>query len=181
MVTGLSIWSSIVTSAPELAEGFDHLETFPEFEQRLKRGKPLRIKLGFDPTSADLHLGHTVILSRLQRFIEAGHQAILLIGDFTARIGDPSGRNEARPPLSDEQISANMATYTAQAGKVLDLERIEIRYNSEWLKTLQLDGLVRLLSHVTVAQMLKREDFAKRYENGTPIALHEFLYPIAQA
>ena len=165
----------------ELTSGFDHVETLPDFQARLKLGRPLRIKLGLDPTSADLHLGHTVVLERLQRFVEAGHDVTLVIGDFTARIGDPSGRNDARPPLSDEQIAFNMKTYAEQAGKVIDLERITLRYNSEWLAPLKLDGLIRLLSHVTVAQMLKREDFAKRYSANLPISLHEFLYPIAQA
>jgi tyrosyl-tRNA synthetase len=170
-----------VASLAELIDGFDHVETASEFERRLKKGKPLRIKFGLDPTSSDLHLGHTVILSRLQRFIDAGHQAILLIGDFTARIGDPSGRNESRPAITDEQIAVNMKTYAEQAGKVIDLERVELRYNSEWLAKLGLDNLIKLLSHVTVAQMLKREDFSKRYDAGVPISLHEFLYPVAQA
>lgn len=171
----------MVASPAELLEGFDRVETRAEFTERLAAGKPLRVKLGLDPTSPDLHLGHTVILSRLQRFVAAGHQAVLVIGDFTARIGDPSGRNESRPALGDEEIRANMKTYADQAGKILDLERIELRYNSEWLGKLTPADMIRLLSHITVAQMLKREDFAKRYESGTPIALHEFLYPVAQA
>jgi len=164
-----------------LIEGFEAIERLPELERRLAIGRPLRVKLGLDPTSPDLHLGHAVLLHRLQRFVEAGHHVLLVIGDFTARIGDPSGRNEARPPLSDDAIAANMATYTDQASKVLDLERIEIRYNRSWLEGLGVVGLLRLLSQVTVAQMLKRDDFAQRYADGRPIALHEFLYPIAQA
>jgi tyrosyl-tRNA synthetase len=122
-----------------------------------------------------------VVLHKLQRFAEAGHDVTLIIGDFTASIGDPSGRNAMRPPLSREQIEANMHTYREQAGKVLDLERVKIRYNSEWLAPLDFSQLVRLVSHVTVAQMLERNDFHNRYESGTPISLHEFLYPVAQA
>jgi tyrosyl-tRNA synthetase len=164
-----------------LLEGFEHVETVDEFYQRLELGRPLRIKLGIDPTSADLHLGFMVVLHKLQRFAEAGHQVTMIIGDFTARIGDPSGRNVTRPQLSSEEIEANMQTYRAQAGKVLDLERIAVRYNSEWLDPLGLADLVRLLSKTTVAQMLERNDFRNRYADGTPIALHEFLYPVAQA
>ncbi len=165
----------------ELLAGFDHIETLPDLTERLRLGRPLRMKLGLDPTSPDLHLGHAIVLEHLQRFVAAGHDVTLVIGDFTARIGDPSGRNQARPALSDEAIEHNMQTYAEQAGKVLDLERVTLRYNSEWLGALKLDGLIGLLSHVTVAQMLKREDFAQRYASNTPISLHEFLYPIAQA
>lgn len=165
----------------ELLDGFDHVETRPEFEARLKEGKPLTVKLGLDPTSADLHLGHAVVLHKMQQFVEAGHKVVLLIGDFTARIGDPTGRNELRPPLSTEEIEANMVTYAAQAGKVLDMERVTLEYNSKWLSPLTMADLLRLLSQVTVAQMLEREDFRTRYGAGTPISLHEFLYPVAQA
>jgi tyrosyl-tRNA synthetase len=170
-----------VASAEELSSGCDHIERLDELKERLALGRPLRVKFGLDPTSADLHLGHAVVLERLQRFVEAGHAATLVIGDFTARIGDPSGRNEARPPLSDDTIERNMKTYAEQAGKIVDLERVTLRRNSEWLGTLGFDGLIRLLSHVTVAQMLKRDDFANRFRANLPIALHEFLYPIAQA
>lgn len=165
----------------ELLDGFDHVETRAEFEARVREGRPLVVKLGLDPTSADLHLGHAVVLRKMQQFVEAGHTVVLLIGDFTARIGDPSGRNEMRPPLSTEQIAENMRTYTQQAGTILDMERVKLRYNSEWLASLSLADLLRLLSQVTVAQMLERDDFHKRYASGTPIALHEFLYPVAQA
>ena len=165
----------------ELLDGFDHVETRQEFEARIKEGKPLTVKLGLDPTSADLHLGHAVVLHKMQQFVEAGHNVVLLIGDFTARIGDPTGRNELRPPLSTEEIEANMQTYAAQASKVLDMERVTLRYNSEWLSPLTMADLLRLLSQVTVAQMLEREDFRTRYSAGTPISLHEFLYPVAQA
>lgn len=165
----------------ELLDGFDHVETRAEFEARVREGRPLVVKLGLDPTSADLHLGHAVVLRKMQQFVEAEHTVVLLIGDFTARIGDPSGRNEMRPPLSTEQIAENMRTYTQQAGTILDMERVKLRYNSEWLASLSLADLLRLLSQVTVAQMLERDDFHKRYASGTPIALHEFLYPVAQA
>ncbi len=164
-----------------LLDGFDHVETVEDVRARLKLGRPLNIKLGIDPTSPDLHLGFMVVLHKLQRFAEAGHDVTLIIGDFTASIGDPSGRNAMRPPLSREQIEANMVTYRQQAGKVLDLERIKIRYNSEWLSQLNFTDIVRLVSHVTVAQMIDRNDFHTRYTAGTPISLHEFLYPVAQA
>ncbi len=168
-------------SAEELLDGFDHVETRADFQARLNEGRPLTVKLGLDPTSADLHLGHAVVLCKLQQFVEAGHNVVLLIGDFTSRIGDPTGRNELRPPLSLEEIEANMQTYSQQAGKVLDMERVSLQYNSAWLAALTMADLLRLLSRVTVAQMLEREDFHERYAAGTPIALHEFLYPVAQA
>ncbi|MGB6600594.1 MAG: tyrosine--tRNA ligase [Candidatus Cybelea sp.] len=170
-----------LSDARELLEGFEHVETFADFEERLRLGRPLRVKLGVDPTSPDLHLGFMVVLHPLQRFAQAGHRVTLIIGDFTARIGDPSGRNVTRPQLSREEIEANMRAYLAQAGKVLDLERIEVRYNSEWLAPLSLADLVKLLARTTVAQMLERNDFRERYVSGTPISLHEFLYPVAQA
>ncbi len=168
-------------AAAALVDGCEHVETVPELIDRLARKKRLRVKLGIDPTTPELHIGHAVALHKMQQFVEAGHDVILLIGDFTARIGDPSGRNELRPHLSDEAIDANMKSYAEQAGKVLDLERVTIRYNSEWLGKLTLADLIKLLSQSTVAQMLDRKDFANRYEAGTPIALHEFLYPVAQA
>jgi tyrosyl-tRNA synthetase len=164
-----------------LLDGFEHVETVEDVRSRLKLGRPLNVKLGIDPTSPDLHLGFMVVLHKLQRFAEAGHDVTLIIGDFTASIGDPSGRNAMRPPLSREHIEANMQTYREQAGKALDLERVTIRYNSEWLAPLNFSELVRLVSHVTVAQMLERNDFHNRYSAGTAISLHEFLYPVAQA
>ncbi len=164
-----------------LTDGCDHVETVAELAQRLESGRPLRVYLGLDPTSPDLHVGHAVVLRLLQRFVDDGHDVILLIGDFTARIGDPSGRNALRPPLSDEQIAANMRTYAEQAGKVLDMARVTLRYNSEWLSQLSFDDVYKLLAQMTVAQMLERNDFKLRYESGTPIALHEFVYPVAVA
>jgi tyrosyl-tRNA synthetase len=167
--------------AEQLLDGFEHVETVAELEQRLRLGRPLRVKLGIDPTSPDLHLGFMVVLHQLARFADAGHRVTLIIGDFTARIGDPSGRNVTRPQLSREEIDANMQTYLEQAGTVLDLERIEVRYNSEWLDALNLADLVRLLGKTTVAQLLERNDFRERYDAGLAISLHEFLYPVAQA
>ncbi|MGA7284046.1 MAG: tyrosine--tRNA ligase [Candidatus Cybelea sp.] len=169
------------SGASDLLEGFEHVETVTDFEERLRLGRPLRVKLGVDPTSPDLHLGFMVVLHPLQRFAEAGHRVTLIIGDFTARIGDPSGRNVTRPQLSREEIEANMRAYLDQAGKVLDLERIEVRYNSQWLAPLSLADLVKMLAKTTVAQMLERNDFRERYDSGTPISLHELLYPVAQA
>ena len=168
-------------TSDDLLDGFEHVETAEDFKERLRQGRPLHVKLGIDPTSPDLHLGHMVVLHKLQRFAEADHRVTLIIGDFTARIGDPSGRNAMRPHLSNEEIAANMETYRAQAGKVLDLERIAVRYNSEWLDRLTMTDLVKLLAKTTVAQMIERNDFNNRYASGTPISLHEFLYPVAQA
>jgi len=165
----------------ELLYGFDHVETRADFEARIKKGKPLTVKLGLDPTTPDLHVGHAVVLHKLQQFVEGGHNVVLIIGDTTASIGDPSGRNAMRPPLSREQIEHNMHTYAEQAGKILDMERITIRYNSEWLSNLMLGDMLKLFSQVTVAQILEREDFHNRYTSGSPISFHEFLYPIAQA
>ncbi|MBV9271073.1 MAG: tyrosine--tRNA ligase [Candidatus Eremiobacteraeota bacterium] len=165
----------------ELLYGFDHVETRGDFDARIKQGRPLTVKLGLDPTTPDLHVGHAVVLHKLQQFVAAGHNVVLIIGDTTAGIGDPSGRNAMRPPLTREQIEHNMHTYAEQAGKVLDMDRISIRYNSEWLSSLMLGDMLKLFSQVTVAQILEREDFHKRYTSGSPISFHEFLYPIAQA
>ena len=144
------------------------------------RGVPLRVKMGFDPTAPDLHLGHTVPLERMRRFQDFGHTVIFLIGDFTAMIGDPTGRNTTRPPLSEEQIAANAETYKRQVFKVLDRERTEVRFNSEWLLPLGSPGMIKLAAKYTLARMLERDDFKKRYAEERPIALHELLYPLAQ-
>jgi len=156
-------------------------ELRPRLALAIREGKPLRVKLGFDPTAPDIHLGHTVVLSKLRRFQELGHQAIFLVGDFTARIGDPSGRNKTRPPLEEAEIRENASTYIEQAGRVLDVESAEIRFNSEWMGAMAPADFVRLCSHYTVARLLERDDFAKRYAAGEPVAVHEFLYPFAQA
>jgi tyrosyl-tRNA synthetase len=172
---------SPVEQADLLVAGCDHVETAAELTERIASKGRLTVKLGIDPTGSFLHLGHAVVLHKMQQFVEYGHRVILLIGDFTARIGDPSGRNDTRPPLTDEMIAQNMRDYRAQAGKVLDLERIEVMYNSTWLAPLSLGDLIGLMAQTTVAQMLARNDFSERYAGGVPIALHEFLYPIAQA
>ncbi|MCS0629447.1 tyrosine--tRNA ligase [Telluria mixta] len=164
--------------------GVDELLIESEFAQKLARseqsGTPLRIKLGLDPTAPDLHLGHTVVLNKLRQLQDLGHQVIFLIGDFTSMIGDPSGRNATRPPLTREQIEANATTYFKQASLVLDPARTEIRYNSEWCDALGARGMIQLASRYTVARMMERDDFTKRYKNGTPISVHEFLYPLMQ-
>ena len=164
--------------------GVDELLIESEFAQKLARseqsGTPLRIKLGLDPTAPDLHLGHTVVLNKLRQLQDLGHQVIFLIGDFTSMIGDPSGRNATRPPLTREQVEANATTYFKQASLVLDPARTEIRYNSEWCDALGARGMIQLASRYTVARMMERDDFTKRYKSGTPISVHEFLYPLMQ-
>ena len=164
--------------------GVDELLIEAEFAQKLARsentGIPLRIKLGLDPTAPDLHLGHTVVLNKMRQLQNLGHQVIFLIGDFTSMIGDPSGRNVTRPPLTREQIEQNAATYFKQAAMVLDAARTEIRYNSEWSDPLGARGMIELSSRYTVARMMERDDFTKRFKSGTPISVHEFLYPLMQ-
>src|SRR3982751_1282415 len=163
------------------------IEIIPEDELRAKleksarTGKPLRVKLGADPTAPDIHLGHTVVIRKLRAFQELGHTVIFLIGDFTGLIGDPSGKNATRPQLTREEISANAETYKKQIFKLLDPDRTELRFNSEWMDGLGSDGFIRLASHVTVKQILERDDFQKRLAEERPIALHELLYPLTQA
>jgi tyrosyl-tRNA synthetase len=152
-----------------------------KLEKSVKTGKPLRVKLGADPTAPDIHLGHTVVIRKLRTFQELGHTAIFLIGDFTGLIGDPSGKSATRPQLTREEIDANAETYKRQIFKLLDPDKTEIRFNSEWMGKLGADGFVRLASHVTVRQILERDDFAKRLQEEKPIALHELLYPLTQA
>jgi len=147
---------------------------------RLKLGRPLRVKAGFDPTAPDLHLGHTVLLNKMRQFQDLGHQAIFLIGDFTGMIGDPSGKNVTRKPLTREDVLANAETYAAQVYKVLDRERTELRFNSEWFGQMSAADMIKLAAKHTVARMLERDDFDKRYKGGQPIAIHEFLYPLVQ-
>lgn len=164
--------------------GVDELLIESEFAQKLasseKNGKPLRIKLGLDPTAPDLHLGHTVVLNKMRQLQDLGHTVIFLIGDFTTMIGDPSGRNVTRPPLTREQIEQNAKTYFSQASLVLDPARTEIRYNSEWCDPLGARGMIELSARYTVARILEREDFTKRFKAGTPISVHELLYPLMQ-
>lgn len=174
----------ITEAMATIRRGVDTLLLESELEQKLARsrvtGKPLRCKLGLDPTAPDIHVGHTVVLNKLRQLQDLGHTVIFLIGDFTAAIGDPSGRNAMRPPLSPEQIQENAETYLAQAGLVLDLAKTEVRYNSEWNNALGATGLIRLCSRYTLARLLERDDFAKRYEQGVPIAMHEMIYPLMQ-
>ena len=167
-----------------IRRGTDSFLIEEEFEQKLARSKatgiPLRCNLGLDPTAPDIHIGHTVVLNKLRQLQDMGHTVIFLVGDFTAAIGDPSGRNVTRPPLSYDQIVANAETYLAQAGLVLDIDRTEVRYNSEWCNTLGSVGLIQLASRYTLARLLEREDFSKRYNEQAPIAMHELLYPLMQ-
>ncbi|HXU56226.1 MAG TPA: tyrosine--tRNA ligase, partial [Casimicrobiaceae bacterium] len=160
--------------------GADELIVEAELADKLRRGKPLRIKEGFDPTRPDLHLGHTVQFNKLKQLQDLGHHIIFLIGDFTGMIGDPTGRNVTRPPLSREELEANAKTYTDQAFLILDRDRTEVAFNAKWLSALGADGMIRLAARYTVARMLERDDFARRYREGQPIAVHEFLYPLAQ-
>ena len=152
-----------------------------ELLEKLRRGKPLRVKIGFDPTAPDLHLGHIVQLQKLKDFQDLGHRIIFLVGDFTAMIGDPTGKNETRPSLSRDEVKANAQTYIDQVGKVLDIANAEVRYNSEWSDKLKPQDIIKLMSHYNVARLLEREDFFTRYKNGQAIAIHEFFYPLSQA
>lgn len=148
--------------------------------ESLREDRPLRVKLGMDPSSADLHLGHSVVLMKLRRFLELGHTPIFLVGDFTARIGDPSGKSKTRPALDEKQVKENAKTYVSQVAKILDVSSVEVRFNGEWMDEMAPGDFVRLCSHTTVARMLERDDFAKRYAAERPIAVHEFLYPFVQ-
>ena len=164
-----------------LKKGLAELIPEEELRERLALGRPLRVKAGFDPTAPDLHLGHTVLLRKMKHFQDLGHQVIFLIGDVTGLIGDPTGRNVTRPPLTREEILANAETYKSQVFKILDPDRTEIRFNSEWLLKLDFIDVVKLCSKYTVARLLERDDFSKRYKANTPISVHEFLYPLSQA
>src|SRR5512139_4194186 len=170
-----------VTEALELIKrGSEELIVEEELAKKLARGKPLRVKLGLDPTAPDLHLGHTVVINKLRHFQELGHQVQFLIGDFTGMIGDPTGKNQTRPPLSREQILENAQTYRAQMSKILDPEKTQVLFNSEWSDKLGAEGMIRLASHYTLARLLERDDFSKRYKGGQAIAVHELLYPLMQ-
>jgi tyrosyl-tRNA synthetase len=179
-----SLSSEVEAALRIVKRGCDELLVETEFARKLTQsrmtGTPLRIKLGLDPTAPDIHLGHTVVLNKMRQLQDLGHQVIFLIGDFTSLIGDPSGRNATRPPLTREQIETNAQTYYAQASLVLDASRTEIRYNSEWLDALGTRGLIQLASRYTVARMMEREDFARRFRGGSPISVHDFLYPLMQ-
>jgi len=163
-----------------IRRGADEVILEEDLQRKLARGKPLRVKAGFDPTAPDLHLGHTVLLNKMRQFQELGHHVMFLIGDFTGMIGDPSGRNATRPALTPEQIAANAETYKSQVFKVLDPARTEVMFNSTWSEQLGASGIIRLAGTYTVARLLERDDFAKRYAEQRPISLHEFLYPLMQ-
>jgi tyrosyl-tRNA synthetase len=182
--SSLPITPEVERALARVKRGCDELLIESEFAQKLARshqtGTPLRCKLGLDPTAPDIHIGHTVVLNKLRQLQDLGHTVIFLIGDFTSMIGDPSGRNTTRPPLTREQIETNAKTYFEQAALVLDRERTEIRYNSEWSEPLGAAGLIKLAAKYTLARLLERDDFAKRYADGLPIAMHELLYPLMQ-
>ena len=163
-----------------IKRGADELLIEAELVEKLKSSRPLRVKAGFDPTAPDLHLGHTVLINKLRHFQDLGHHVMFLIGDFTGMIGDPTGKNATRPPLSKEQILRNAETYREQVFKILDPEKTEVSFNSTWFEPIGAAGMIRLAALHTVARMLERDDFAKRYANGQPIAIHEFLYPLCQ-
>jgi tyrosyl-tRNA synthetase len=175
-VTALSIDEQVTY----LRKGFSEMIREEDLRERLKSGRPLRVKAGFDPTAPDLHLGHTVLLRKMKHFQDLGHQVIFLIGDMTGLIGDPSGRNLTRPPMTRADIDRNAETYKAQVFKILDPEKTEVSFNSFWLESMKFEDIIRLCSRYTVAQILERDDFAKRYQDHTPISMHEFLYPLAQ-
>ncbi|KTF41644.1 tyrosine--tRNA ligase [Xanthomonas translucens] len=172
--------STIEESLALIGRGADEILKREELEARLRTGRPLRVKAGFDPTAPDLHIGHTVLLNKMRQFQQLGHQAIFLIGDFTGMIGDPTGKNVTRKPLTREDVLANARTYEEQVFKVLDRERTEVRFNSEWFGQMSAADMIRLAGQHTVARMLERDDFAKRYAAQQSIAIHEFLYPLVQ-
>ncbi|PPU71560.1 MULTISPECIES: tyrosine--tRNA ligase [Xanthomonas] len=172
--------ATIEESLALIGRGADEILKLDQLEARLKSGVPLRVKAGFDPTAPDLHLGHTVLLNKMRQFQQLGHQVIFLIGDFTGMIGDPSGKNVTRKPLSREDVLANARTYEEQVFKILDRERTEVRFNSEWFGQMTAADMIKLSAQHTVARMLERDDFAKRFTGQQPIAIHEFLYPLVQ-
>ncbi|MGN2243637.1 tyrosine--tRNA ligase [Frateuria sp. GZRR33] len=172
--------SELEQALATIARGADEVIKQEELIERLKSGRPLRIKAGFDPTAPDLHLGHTVLLNKMRQFQDLGHQVVFLIGDFTGMIGDPTGKNVTRKPLSREDVLKNAETYAAQVYKVLDRERTEVRFNSEWFGKMSAADMIKLAAQHTVARMLERDDFAKRFTGQQPIAIHEFLYPLVQ-
>ena len=170
----------VLDAMSEIQRGATEILVEEELSERLKQSRPLRIKLGFDPSAADVHLGHTVVLNKLKQFQALGHDVLFLIGDFTAMIGDPTGRNATRPALTKEQVLENAMTYQDQVFKILDKDKTQVMYNSSWMEKLGAAGMIELASLQTVARMLERDDFSKRYKNGQPIAIHEFLYPLVQ-
>lgn len=172
--------TDIDTQLAELARGADEILPDKGLEAKLKKGRPLIVKAGFDPTAPDLHIGHTVLINKMRQFQVLGHDVVFLIGDFTGMIGDPTGKNTTRPPLTPEEIKANAETYEEQIFKILDKDQTRVEFNSNWMGKMDAAGLIKLASHHTVARMLERDDFSKRYTGGQPISIHEFLYPIVQ-
>ncbi len=181
MIEVLSVDEQLFYLRKGFAEIIREEDLRERLELALKEGRPLRVKAGFDPTAPDLHLGHTVLIRKMKHFQDMGHTVIFLIGDMTGLIGDPTGRNAMRPPMTREELAKNAETYKAQVFKLLDPEKTELRFNSEWLEPLGYEQIVRLTSHYTVARLLERDDFSKRYKEGIPISVHELLYPLAQA
>lgn len=171
---------SIEASLEIIRRGADEILVEAELKKKLSRGRPLRIKAGFDPTAPDLHLGHTVLINKLRQFQELGHQVLFLIGDFTGMIGDPTGKSQTRPPLTPQEVRQNAQSYTDQVFKILDPDRTEVVFNSAWMSEVGAAGMIQLAARHTVARMLERDDFSKRYKAGQPIAIHEFLYPLIQ-
>ncbi|HDR0626191.1 tyrosine--tRNA ligase [Pasteurella multocida] len=172
--------TEINTVLAELKRGVDEILSEADLIEKLKENRPLRVKLGADPTAPDIHLGHTVVLNKLRQFQQFGHEVIFLIGDFTGMVGDPSGKNTTRPPLSRDDVLRNAETYKQQIYKILDPQKTRIVFNSSWLGELGTEGMIRLTSNYTVARMLERDDFKKRFSNNQPIAIHEFIYPLLQ-
>ncbi|WP_287830465.1 tyrosine--tRNA ligase, partial [Idiomarina sp.] len=170
----------VAEAIAEITRGADEVLIESELADKLEQGKPLIIKAGFDPTAPDLHLGHTVLINKLRVFQDYGHKVVFLIGDFTGMIGDPTGKNVTRKPLTREDVLANAETYKEQVFKILDPTKTEIRFNSEWMNNLGADGMIKLAARQTVARMLERDDFKKRYQANQSIAIHEFLYPLVQ-
>lgn len=163
-----------------IRRGTQEIISEEDLKEKLEQNRPLRIKAGFDPTAPDLHLGHTVLINKLKHFQDLGHEVLFLIGDYTAKIGDPTGKNATRPPLSDEQIAENAKTYANQVFKILDKDKTQVMFNSDWFDKLNASDMIKLTSQATVSRMLERDDFSKRYKSQTPISLHEFLYPLVQ-
>lgn len=172
--------ASIDEALAIIKRGIDELVPEDDLVAKLKEGRPLRIKAGFDPTAPDLHLGHTVLINKLRQFQDLGHEVIFLIGDFTGKIGDPTGKSATRPPLTDQQVADNAVTYKEQVFKILDPEKTRVVFNSDWMGRMTAADMIRLAGQSTVARMLERDDFSKRYESNQPIAIHEFLYPLVQ-
>ncbi|MGB8713274.1 MAG: tyrosine--tRNA ligase [Onishia taeanensis] len=172
--------SDVADALALLERGTHEILLADELKEKLASGRPLRIKAGFDPTAPDLHLGHSVLLTKMRQFQDLGHQVVFLIGDFTGRIGDPTGKNVTRKPLTEEEVKANAETYKAQVFKILDPEKTEVRFNAEWFSAMSAADMIELAGQSTVARMLERDDFEKRYQGGQSISIHEFLYPLVQ-